>query len=118
MDYTYEAPQFFYSTWFIVACIVIFLLQTAGMWCVFEKAGKPGWLAIIPLVNLYIMIKIGGKSGWRLLLMLIPIVNFVIAIWTLNLISKSFGKDEGFTVGLLFLSWIFWPILGFGKSKY
>ena len=34
------------------------------------------------------------------------------------MISKSFGHDEGFTVGLLLLGIIFWPILGFGSSKY
>ena len=36
----------------------------------------------------------------------------------LNMISKSFGKDEGFTVGLVLLGIIFWPILGFGSAKY
>jgi len=34
------------------------------------------------------------------------------------MLSKSFGKDEAFTVGLLFLSFIFYPILGFGSAKY
>jgi len=64
------------------------------------------------------MLKIGGKPGWWLLLFLIPGVNLIFAIWTMNMISKSFGKDEGFTVGLLLLSIIFWPILGFGSAKY
>lgn len=37
----------------------------------------------------------------------------------LNLLSKSFGKGVGFTIGLLFLPFIFMPILGFDKSiKY
>ncbi len=118
MEYRYEIPEFFFSTGFIVTCLLIAILQIAGMWRVFEKAGQPGWLAIIPIANLYIMMKIGGKPGWWLLLLLVPIANFVIVIWTLNMVSKSFGKDEGFTVGLLFLSFIFWPILGFGNSKY
>jgi len=34
------------------------------------------------------------------------------------MISKSFGKDEGFTVGLVLLGIIFWPILGFGPAIY
>jgi len=34
------------------------------------------------------------------------------------MISKSFGKDEGFTLGLTFLGFIFWPILGFGDATY
>ncbi len=35
-----------------------------------------------------------------------------------NLLSKKFGKDEGFTVGLVLLPFIFLPILGFGSSEY
>ena len=50
--------------------------------------------------------------------MLIPGVNIVFAIWMMNMVSKSFGHEEGFTAGLLFLGIIFWPILGFGKSRY
>jgi hypothetical protein len=85
---------------------------------VFKKAGQPGWAAIIPIYNLYVILKIVGKPGWWLLLMLIPLVNVVFAIWTVNLLSKSFGKDVGFTLGLIFLSFIFWPILAFGDAKY
>ncbi|HEY4205729.1 MAG TPA: DUF5684 domain-containing protein [Puia sp.] len=99
-----------------VLAIVIFLI--ASMWKVFEKAGQSGWACIIPIYNTYIMLKIGGKPWWWLLMMLIPIVNIVYAIWMYNMISKSFGKDEGFTVGLLLLSFIFWPILGFGSATY
>jgi hypothetical protein len=100
---------------FWLAC-VIFLL--AAMWRVFVKAGRPGWEAIIPIYNFYVMLKIGGKPGWWLLLMFIPIVNIIIIIWMYNMISKSFGKDEAFTVGLVLLGIVFWPILGFGDAKY
>ena len=95
---------------------VVFII--AAMWKVYEKAGQPGWAAIIPIYNFYIMLKIGGKPGWWLLMLLIPFVNIVFLIWTYNMISKSFGKDEGFTAGLIFLGFIFWPILGFGSAKY
>jgi hypothetical protein len=50
--------------------------------------------------------------------MLIPLVNFIIAIILLIDISKSFGKGIGFAVGLIFLGIIFWPILGFGSAHY
>lgn len=100
---------------FLVA-FAIFII--AAMWKVFEKAGQPGWAAIIPIYNIYIMTKIGGKPGYWTLLCFIPIFNIVFGIWLYNMISKSFGKDEGFTAGLIFLSFIFWPILGFGSAKY
>lgn len=103
--------------WFIF-CFGIAIIVIAGQWKAFEKAGQPGWACIIPIYNMYILLKIGGKPTWWLLLFLIPIVNIVIAIWTMNMISKSFGKDEGFTVGLVLLGLIFWPILGFGDAVY
>ena len=96
--------------------IVGFLL--ASVWKVFEKAGRPGWEGIIPIYNLYILLKIVGKPGWWMLMFFIPIVNTVFLIWTYNMLSKSFGKDEGFTVGMVLLSFVFLPILAFGDAQY
>jgi hypothetical protein len=88
------------------------------MWKMFVKAGKPGWAAIIPIYNTIVLIEIVGKPIWWFLLFLVPCVNFVFIIWTYNLLSKSFGKSEGFTVGLLLLNPIFVCILGFGDAVY
>lgn len=100
----------------ILLAFAVFII--ASLWKVFEKAGRPGWEAIIPIYNMYILLKIVGKPGWWLLLFFIPIVNYVFLIWTYNMLSKSFGKDEGFTVGLVLLGIVFFPILGFGSAKY
>jgi len=88
------------------------------MWKVFTKAGQPGWACLIPIYNFYIVLKIIGKAGWWLLLMLIPLVNIVIAILVRNGLAKSFGKGTGFTVGMILLPFIFVPILGFGDAQY
>jgi hypothetical protein len=105
-------------TFILLIELAFLILMIAAMWKVFEKAGQPGWASIIPFYNLYIMCKIGGKSGWWVLLMCIPGLNLIWAIWLTNMISKSFGKDEGFTVGLVILGIVFYPILGFGDAKY
>ena len=99
--------------YFVVAIIVI-----VALWKIFEKAGKPGWAAIIPIYNVIVLLEIVGKPWWWIILFFIPIVNIIFAIWATNLLSKSFGKNEGFTLGLIFLSFIFYPILGFGDAKY
>lgn len=96
--------------------IVVFLI--ASLWKIYEKAGQPGWACIVPIYNLYILLKIVGKPTWWIILMLIPFVNIIFAIWATNLLSKSFGKSEGFTIGLIFLGIVFYPILGFGDAKY
>lgn len=103
---------------FIVIILAVVVFIFAAMWKIFEKAGEEGWKAIIPIYNFYVLLKIVGKPGWWLLLCLIPIVNYVFIIWTYNMLSKSFGKGEGFTVGLILLSFVFVPILGFGDAKY
>jgi hypothetical protein len=103
---------------FWICEVAFILLIVAAMWKVFSKAGQPGWAAIIPIYNVYVMCKVAGRPGWWLLLMLIPIVNFIIAI-ILNVdISKRFGKGVGFAIGMILLPFIFWPILGFGSAQY
>jgi hypothetical protein len=94
----------------------VFLI--AAQWKIFKKADQPGWASIIPIYNTLVQLRIIGKPWWWLLLMLIPFVNIVFAIWMTNLLSKSFGKDVGFTLGLIFLSFIFYPVLGFGGARY
>ena len=103
---------------FIVIILLVVVFMIAAMWKIFEKAGQPGWAAIVPIYNMYVLLKIVGKPGWWLLLFLIPIVNYVFIIWTYNMLSKSFGKEEGFTVGLVLLGIVFFPILGFGDARY
>jgi len=98
--------------------LVIWVISIAGMWKTFEKAGKPGWAAIIPIYNIVIMLEIVGKPMIWILWLIIPCVNIVFSIWLTNLVSKSYGKSEGFTIGLIFLPFIFWPILGFGDARY
>jgi uncharacterized membrane protein len=107
-----------FFTFWVIVCIIIAVIAIAGQWKTFEKANQPGWACIVPFYNLYIMLKIAGKPEWWLILFLIPGVNIIFIIWTYNMISKSFGKDEGFTLGLTFLGFIFWPILGFGDATY
>jgi hypothetical protein len=114
----YDNTEFSLSTEVIILICAIALLQIIAQWKVYVKAGQPGWACIIPIYNIYILTKIGGKPGIWTLWCLIPIVNLIFIIWLYNMVSKSFGKEEGFTVGLVLLGVIFWPILGFGSAKY
>ncbi len=100
---------------FVLLVIVFYIFV---YWRIFEKAGKPGWAAIIPIYNTLVLLDIIGKPWWWILLFLIPGVNVVFAIWMINLLSLSFGKGVGYTLGLIFLSPIFYPILAFGNAEY
>jgi Family of unknown function (DUF5684) len=95
-----------------VVCII-------GMWKVFEKSGQPGWACIIPFYNVYILLKIAGRPGWWLLLIVIPLVNLVFLLLLSIDIAKSFGQSTVFGVVLIFLlGGIGYIILGFGNYRY
>jgi len=96
----------------------IIVLVIVGVWKVFVKAGQPGWACLIPFYNLYILLKIAGKPAWWMILFFIPLVNIVMAILLYIEVAKVFGKGAGFGLGLAFLGFIFFPILGFGDAQY
>ena len=97
---------------------LIAILSIVAFWKLFTKAGKPGWAAIVPIYNLIVLLEIAGKPTWWIILMLIPFVNFIIAILVFIALAESFGKGAGFGIGLVFLGFIFLPILAFGSAQY
>ena len=102
----------------IILYLAVMIFLIASMWTIFTKAGQPGWAAIVPIYNIIVLLKIVGKPTWWILLYLVPVANFIFLVWTINMLSKSFGKDEGYTVGLLLLGIVFYPMLAFGSAKY
>lgn len=100
-----------------IISIAIGILMIVSMWKIFTKVGKPGWAAIIPIYNIYIMCEIAGKEWWYILLLCVPIANIYAIYVIYNGISKKFGKTTGFTIGMMFLPVIFFPILAFEKDN-
>ena len=100
----------------IFLAAMVFLI--ASFWKVFTKAGQPGWASIIPIYNAIVWLRIAGRPGWWIILLLIPIVGFVIAIVVSIDFAKKFGKGAGFAMGLVFLGFIFYPILAWGSAQY
>ncbi len=102
----------------LVIYLAIVVLIIASMWTIFTKAGKPGWAAIVPIYNFIVLLEIAGKPMWWFILMLIPIVNIIIGVMTWHNVARAFGKDVGYTLGLIFLPFIFLPMLAFGDAEY
>jgi hypothetical protein len=103
---------------FMIVWIAVLVLVVAGLWKVFTKAGKPGWACLIPIYNIIVLLEIVGRPLWWFVLMLIPFVNFIVAIIVSIDVAKSFGKGTGFGLGLALLGFIFYPLLGFGDATY
>jgi hypothetical protein len=103
---------------FLTVVFAIVVTTIAGAWKTFTKAGEPGWGYLIPIYNLYLMTKIAGRPGWWTILMLVPLINIVFQAIVQIGIAQNFGKSGAFGLGLLFLPFIFYPILGFGDAVY
>ena len=99
--------------------LVILAVSIVTMWKIFTKAGREGWESIVPIYNIYVFLKVVGRPGWWLLLLLIPFVNIFIAFLIAIDLAKSFGKSAAFGAVALFLfSIVGYVILAFGKDKY
>lgn len=105
---------------FISAICVFFIIC---QWKLFEKAGKPGWASLIPIYNYVMLLEVIGLKWYYIFvtfLSFIPMVGGIIII-LFNVIvsiklSKSFGKDVAFGIGIAFLNVIFYGIIAFDKS--
>ena len=100
----------------IYLAVIVFLI--ASMWKIFTKAGQPGWAAIVPIYNFYVLTQIVGRPAWWIVLFFIPFVNYIALLIIAIDMAKSFGKGAGFGIGLWLLAPIFYPILGFGSAQY
>jgi len=100
---------------FIVPMIIA-LITIVGMWKVFTKAGQPGWAAIIPIYNVYVLVaEIAERDMvWVLLSIFIP---FAIIVPMID-VAEAFGKGTGYGIGLFLLGFIFFPLLGFSDARY
>lgn len=112
----------------IVASIIVLIMgiiMIIANWKIFTKAGKEGWECLIPIYSTVVLFKIVGISPWLILLYftsIIPVIGSLavigLTIYVYYKLSKAFGHDIGFTIGLLLLNPIFMMILGFGSSEY
>ena len=59
----------------LAVTLILSLLSLISMWKLFRKAGQPGWKSIIPVYNMYVMLKISGCPGWWLALYFVPYVK-------------------------------------------
>lgn len=107
-----------------IVAIAVGLFHIIGYWKTLSKGGEAGPMALLLLIGCLIPIaflpalKLVNRPAWWVVLLYIPIVNFVVlAIISIDL-AKSYGKGTGFGIGLWLLPPIFYMILGFGSSTY
>ena len=104
-----------------IVLILLFLYGTIIRWILYQKAGKHGWAAIIPLYRQIVMYQICDLSPWLMLLWFVPIIGWmamlVVAIMKRFCLAKEFGRGGLFGFGLLILPPIFQTILAFQSNR-
>ena len=103
---------------YMLVVLAISVVVLIGLWKVFDKAGKPGWGAIVPFYNFYCLFDMSFGTGWLFLLMFVPCVGQIMMIIMWVKLAAAFDKGVGFGIGILFLPFIFLPMLGFGDAQY
>ena len=104
---------------FLIVYLILIAIVIVGMWKVFTKAGQPGWASIVPFYNSWILVtEICKKEALWFILQFIPLANIVAAWVICQETARKFGKSDAFGIGLFFLPFIFWPMLGFGDAQY
>jgi Family of unknown function (DUF5684) len=97
---------------------LIVLAIVVSHWKIFTKAGQPGWASLVPLYNIVVMLQVTGKPVWYIALLFIPLANLYVVLGLAFWLSRCFGKSSGFALGMIFLPFIFYPVLAFDDSTY
>jgi hypothetical protein len=98
----------------IVSGLTLFMVWISW-YKIFSKAGQSGWKAFVPLLNIFTFTKIVDKPVWWSIIYIILPIGYILSALH---ISKAFDKKILFSVGLIILPFIFFPLLAFGKSSF
>jgi len=92
------------------------LFCIAGKWVAFQKFGRPGWKSAIPIYNAVTILDMAGWDGkYALAFVFFPWVRKM----AMNDVADRWGLDKNsYGLGLTFLPFFFWPMLGWGKAMH
>ena len=129
-------------TMILIGFVVWYILQVVADWKIFSKAGKPGILAFIPIVNVLTeygicwsnvmgvvyLVCVGvtsyvngvqePSSTLAAVAGVAGLVGTVLHIMQSIKLAKSFGKGVGYGIFLIILGPLARVILGLGDSEY
>lgn len=98
--------------------LAIVALMLVSLWKIFEKAGRQGWEGIVPFYNVYLLTQILGLPIMWFIFMFIPCLNIVAGVMISLALTKAFGKEQPFAIGVILLPIVFLPLLAFGEDKF
>lgn len=101
-----------------VLAFILSLVYLIAIIRIYTKANEAWWKAIVPIYNIIVLMDIAKVKYINLLFLLIPILGmFIFMIKLYAGLAKRFNKGTGFVLGLVFLPFIFIPLLAFSKDE-
>ncbi len=102
----------------LLTLFILFIFPIAGLVLIFRKAGQKGLLAIIPIVNMIIWLRIIQKPMWWIILFFIPLINWIVFALMYIETLRHFGINKIYHALLSApFFFIYLPIIGF-RNKY
>ena len=83
------------ATTSLLATFLVYAWTSLALALVFRKSGESGWKAWVPVLNIVVLLRLGGLSGWLVLLFIIPIAGWVALLIAVHRINVSFGYGGG-----------------------
>jgi hypothetical protein len=92
----------------IIVLILIFVVAPLPVYLIGSKRRVPNaWVAFIPVVGSSIVwLWSMDRSGWMMLIELIPLVNVVFAIWLCFSLPPHHDRTRWWGLALLLLPWL------------
>lgn len=86
-----------YSTFSWITTIIGYVCLAIGLYFSAKKANtKNPWVAFIPVIQIVVLLQLIDKSGWSILLLLIPVINWILMIIWVVKYFKAFEAGSGF----------------------
>lgn len=103
----------------LVISIFFIIIPTISYWKIYLENGENGLASIIPIYSKMVLYRIVGLKEWYVLLAFIPfvgiIISSIISLYATYLLGQKYKKSILFVFGLIFLPFIFLPILALSK---
>lgn len=106
----------------LVAFAALYVWTALALSAVFRKSGEEAWKAWVPVLNIVVLLQLGGLSGWLVLVALVPVLG-AFALWIIQIIAcyrinVAFGFGAGMTVLAALLLPVWATVLGFGSARW
>lgn len=123
--------------------LALCLVVAAATWGIFVKAGRAGWLALVPFYDVVVLFQIAGRPAWHALVLMgllvarvlvdallafsggEMIVSFVLVLGAAGLwfsvcvaLAARFDRGVPFAIGMMIVPFVFYPVLAFGPAQY